>query len=67
MLIEHLFYSSSSYINVYFSFIVDVFHLFQVSLLEIMTVFCCSLSFAVCYMKLIFYFAKQKEDTFVIL
>lgn len=32
VLIEHLFYSSSSYINIYFSFIVDVFHLFEVSL-----------------------------------
>lgn len=61
MLIEHSFYSSSSYINVYFSFIVDVFHLFQVSFLGMMTVLCHGLSFAVCYVKLKFYFAKQKR------
>lgn len=65
MLIESLFYSGSSYINVYFSFVVDVFHLFQVCLLEMMTALCCSLSFALCCKAFIFYFAKQKEDTFV--
>lgn len=66
VLIEHLFYSSSSYINVYFFLYCWCFHLFQVSLLKMMTILCCSLSFALCYVKLIFYFARQKEDAFLI-
>lgn len=40
------------------------FHLFEVSLLEMMTALCCSLSFAVCYVSLYFILLDEKKMHF---